>query len=112
MSEIERAFEFAWRVRVRELGIAVNEPEREYRFDLMRRWRFDFAWLAEKVAVECDGGQWLARGGRHARDRDREKLNRAAAMGWRVLRFSQEMLERDPVGAVAQVLQALGVSAA
>jgi len=110
-SEIEAAFAFGWRARVGELGITVKGPEREYRFDLMRRWRFDFAWPVEKVAVECDGGQWLERGGRHARDHDREKLNRAAVMGWRVLRFSGEMLERDPVGAVDMVLEALGVRA-
>lgn len=36
------------------------EPVREYRFDEVRRWRFDFAWSELKEAVksqfESDGG--------------------------------------------------------
>jgi len=48
------------------------------------------------VAVEIDGGQWVAGGGRHNRDSDREKLNHAAANGWRVLRFSTQQVEREP----------------
>jgi very-short-patch-repair endonuclease len=107
-SELERLFENAWQVMRLERGLTVREPEREYRFDGVRRWRFDFAWLDERLAVECDGGQWLARGGKHARDHDREKLNAAAVQGWRVLRYSREMLERDPGGVMEQVLEALG----
>jgi very-short-patch-repair endonuclease len=48
------------------------------------------------VAVEIDGGQWVAGGGRHNRDSDREKLNHAAADGWRVLRFSTQQVEKQP----------------
>ena len=29
--------------------------EREYRFAEGRKWRFDFAWLAQRVAVEIEG---------------------------------------------------------
>lgn len=82
-------------------------PVAEYRFDPSRKWRFDFAFLPA-VAVEVDGGQFAHRGGRHATDSDREKLNRAAELGWRVFRFSPQMLENGPVGCVQQVAQALG----
>ena len=82
-------------------------PMAEYRFHPERRWRFDFAFPAQRLAVEFDGGQWVIAGGRHNRDGDREKLNTAAAMGWRVLRFSNQQWERDPYGCVAQVLRAL-----
>lgn len=73
---------------------------RVYRFHPTRRWRFDFAWPARRVACEIDGGQWRAGGGRHNGDPDREKLNTAAALGWRVLRFSHQALEHDPAGCV------------
>lgn len=70
------------------------EPVREYRFDSTRRWRFDFAWPALKVAVECDGGTFT--GGRHVRgtgfEKDAEKLNAAALQGWTVLRFTQRQI--------------------
>ncbi len=66
--------------------------ELEYRFHPTRRWRFDLAWPARRLAVEVDGGQWMAGGGRHNTDADREKLNAAAIAGWRVLRYSPRQL--------------------
>lgn len=82
-------------------------PQREYRFDAVRRWRFDLAWPLQLVAVECDGGQWCAGGGRHNGDADREKLNAAAVQGWRVLRFSARQITTDPDGCIATLTQAL-----
>lgn len=70
------------------------EPIAEYQFAPPRKWRFDWAFSPDgnKVALEIDGGVWTH--GRHTRGRgwhrDTEKLNRAAAMGWRVLRCSPE----------------------
>lgn len=59
----------------------------EYKFCPTRRWRFDFAFLDAQVALECQGG--LFTNGRHSRGasllKEHEKLNTAAAMGWRVL---------------------------
>lgn len=82
-------------------------PVPEYRFHPVRRWRFDYAWPARRVACEVDGGQWRAGGGRHNGDPDREKLNTAAALGWRVLRFSHQALETDPAGCVGLAAAAL-----
>ena len=70
------------------------EPVAEHRFHPERRWRFDHAWPAEKVALEVDGGTWT--GGRHVTGAgyaaDLEKLNTAVAMGWRVLRVTPAMV--------------------
>ena len=83
----------AWKA----IGLPVAVPE--HPFEPGRRWRFDFAWPALMVAVEVQGavhgtgrrcpkcGQRKA--GRHTRGaalkKEWEKLNTAAARGWRVL---------------------------
>lgn len=67
-----------------------TECVREYRFHPMRRWRFDYALPAFRVAVEIEGGVWT--GGRHTSSvgflKDIEKYNTATAMGWSLLRFA------------------------
>lgn len=90
---------------------AIPAPQAEFRFHPERKWRFDFAWprriqtitdtdgaaaatvyfpkkhFPGGVAVEIQGGCWAR--GRHTRGaalvKEREKLNHAAALGWRVL---------------------------
>lgn len=68
-------------------------PTAEHRF-CERRWRFDFAWPDRMLAVEIEGGTW--RYGRHNRPvgyrRDMEKYNRAAALGWTLLRFTPDQV--------------------
>lgn len=67
-------------------------PEREYRF-CKRRFRFDFAWPGQRLAVEVHGGIWMRRGSsaNHASARgvmnDTLKRNYAVMAGWRVLEF-------------------------
>ena len=89
----------------RETGMP--DPVAEYRFAPPRRWRFDYAWPDCRVAVEFDGGQWVAHGGRHNRDSDREKLNYAAILGWRVLRFSNQQWESDPYDCLTLIALAI-----
>jgi very-short-patch-repair endonuclease len=68
---------------------------REYQFDAARRWRFDFAWPDELVAVEVEGGTWSA--GRHSRgsgfEADCVKYGEAAVRGWLVIRVTTEMVD-------------------
>ncbi len=79
-----------------ELGIRLTP---EYRFAPPRRWRFDFACPEKMIAIEVEGGVWMRNPGRHNRGsgfvKDMEKYNTAAAMGWRVLRFTPEQLLTD-----------------
>lgn len=82
-------------------------PCLEYRFDAGRRWRFDYCWPDARLALELDGGQFKARGGRHNTDDDRWKMSAAAAAGWRVLRFSPQMLEDDPLRCVDLIREGL-----
>ena len=69
-------------------------PEREYVFDPERKWRFDFAFPDEMVAVEVEGGLWQV--GRHQRAggfaADCIKYNRAAILGWKVLRYPTDVI--------------------
>jgi very-short-patch-repair endonuclease len=90
VSEAEELLAFHLRAAGRERGAV-----REFRFAAPRRWRFDFAWVPEHVAVEVDGGSWS--GGRHTSgsgfEADCEKLSEAAALGWRVLRVTPRMIQ-------------------
>jgi very-short-patch-repair endonuclease len=83
MSALEEAFLAA----VREARIPM--PEREYRFCPTRKFRFDFAWPRQKIAVEVQGAIW--RKGAHSSgvglQRDYEKYNLAQLLGWKLLQF-------------------------
>jgi len=82
-------------------------PVFEHTFCKGRRWRFDAAWLHERVAIEVEGG--IFTNGRHIRSsgflRDMAKYNAAALLGWTVLRYSpQQIATGDWVNDVKQAL--------
>ncbi|MDF4639356.1 hypothetical protein P3489_06115 [Vibrio parahaemolyticus] len=89
MSALEKTLLF----QIKAMGLAL--PEKEYRFHETRRWRFDFAYPEQQLAVEVEGGTWA--GGRHTRgsgyEKDCEKYNAAALRGWSVLRFTGSMIK-------------------
>ena len=68
----------------------LKTPAMEYRFCLDRKWRFDYAWPDQRIALEYEGG--VTSGGRHTRavgyTKDCEKYNQAQIMGWTVLRVT------------------------
>lgn len=72
----------------------IPTPVVEYVFAPPRKWRFDYAWPANAVALEVEGGAFVA--GRHTRGagfrEDCEKYNEAAALGWRIVRVLPEQL--------------------
>lgn len=83
----EAAFEQAWLAN----PLPGFTMVREYRFDEVRKWRFDAAWPEQRVAVELNGWGQGGHVGRHhtflgARG-DCEKMTAAAVKGWRVLHF-------------------------
>ena len=94
--------EFA--LHCRAYGLA---PESEWAFAKDRKWRFDYVFPDAMVAVEIEGG--TRNGGRHNRhdgfEKDAAKYNEAAILGWKVLRFTSEMVKRGD--AIDTVLRAL-----
>lgn len=80
-----------------QLHIALAQlptPATELRFHPKRRWRFDLAWIPQRLACEVEGGIWV--GGRHTRGKgfeaDCEKYAEALLLGWRVLRVTGGMI--------------------
>ena len=69
-----------------------EEVVAEHRFHPTRLWRFDYAIPSHRIAIEIDGGVWIE--GRHNRPKgyiaDLDKFNNAAALGWRVLKFTPQ----------------------
>lgn len=100
-----------WERRFAELWAEIGgEPcLREHRFAPPRRWRFDFAWPGDRLAVEIEGGSFVR--GRHQRPSgyraDCEKYNAATALGWRVLRYTDQDLRDRPAEVIEQVVRVL-----
>lgn len=73
----------------------------EHRFDSTNRYRFDFAHLKYKIAVEIEGGVWTKDGHTNPKTflKDMTKYNLAALKGWMVLRYTygQDNLIADDV---------------
>ena len=69
------------------------EPKPEFIFHPTRKWRFDWAWPVQKIALEIEGGVYSQ--GRHVRgkgyENDVRKYNQALLLGWKVLRATTGM---------------------
>ncbi len=67
----------------------------EFRFHKKRLWRFDYAFVQEKIAIEIEGGVWT--NGAHVRGKhyisDMEKYNAANVLGWNILRYTPDQFK-------------------
>lgn len=97
----------------RRLGLP--EPERELRFHPTRRWRFDLAWPAARVAFEYEGGaEFRSKDPNHHTTpagyrNDCEKYNAAQILGWTVIRGTASMVDDGTAAqAVADAYRARG----
>jgi len=72
--------------------------EKEFRFHKIRKWRFDFAITSRMTAIEIEGA--VFQNGRHTRGKgfsnDCEKYNAAALLGWKVLRYTVDVVQKSP----------------
>ena len=82
-----------------------SERECSFAREIGRRWRFDMAWPRHRIAAEIHGGVWAQ--GRHTRGAgfiaDREKMNAAVLLGWRVLEYPAEQIKKNPAGMIDDV---------
>lgn len=109
-----------FRAALKAAGLPMPVPE--LRFHPTRKWRWDFAWCIEKqpymcydcgkghqLALEVQGGLFV--NGRHSRGaallKEHEKLNEAAALGWRVLFTTpQRLCHPDTIDLIRRALDA------
>jgi very-short-patch-repair endonuclease len=80
----------------------------EHQFSPPRRYRWDFCHLESKVAIEIQGGVWMAKSGHSGGTgllKDYEKLNLAASLGWRVFLLAEAMINDEYLGAIATAIQ-------
>jgi very-short-patch-repair endonuclease len=89
------ALELTFKQQLRAIGL-VEWFKCEYEFHPKRKWRFDFASPAMKLAIEVEGGTTYGNS-RHSYgkgfDDDAEKYNTASALGWTLFRFSSNMIK-------------------
>lgn len=86
--------------------------EREQLLIPGRRFRFDFVIIGSDLVIEVEGGTWS--GGRHTSGvgfrSDCFKYNKALELGYRVLRYTTDMVTKGD--AIAQVMEILGAESA
>ena len=80
-----------------------------------RQFRADFAWPAQKILAEVQGGIWAADPGRHNRgsgyEADCARANLSQLLGWRLFQFTERMiggehqLESEAIQTLRRALQ-------
>lgn len=88
-------------------SLKICQPIKEYKFHDKRKWRFDYAWPAQRVALEVEGGAFT--GGRHTRGKgfvnDMEKYNTATSEGWRIIRTTPtNLLKTETINLINKTL--------
>jgi hypothetical protein len=76
------------------VGMGFPEPMPEFYFAKPRKWRFDLAWPAHKIAFEYEGASWVKSrhtSGKGFRD-DCIKYSRANILGWCIIRATADMM--------------------
>ena len=100
-SVLERRWQMWWNALTPHIPLIP-----EYKFHPTRKWRFDFAHVGTKVAIELEGGVYSF--GRHQRAEgfleDMEKYNAALALGWRVFRYGTGQVGEGAVYAVYRAI--------
>lgn len=105
-SALEQQFLLLWRGFYPDVPL----PVREHRFHPPRLFRFDFAFVDKKIAIEIEGGLYMARSG-HTNIKgyvsNCDKNNLWTLDGWKVFRFTEKHLRECPKESLELVYRAL-----
>jgi very-short-patch-repair endonuclease len=81
--------------------------QEEHRFHATRKWRFDFAHLETKIAIEIEGGIWGQ--SRHTKPvgyiKDCEKYNAAIFDGWDVIRLPNYWINTETLQNIKNLIK-------
>jgi len=91
---------------MRRLAPDMPQPIRDCRF---LTFKIDLAYPALLLAIEVDGGQAMARGGRHGGNRDYQKTRELTLAGWRLLRFTSNEVRTDPLRCIEDIRRGLAM---
>jgi len=109
MSSAERTFLFLLGLHTEIRAPDLHDKRPVPALSVDRKWRSDFQWCAEKIAVEINGGNYgqgrHVRAGEHGVDNDFEKCNQMIADGWKVVTLTSDMLRRDPVRYLSSLVE-------
>lgn len=82
---------------------------KEYKFYPGRRYRWDFAAIESKVAIDIQGGIWsrgkMGHNSGSGINKDCEKFCLAASTGWLVFSLTDKMIELQWLEAIAQTIK-------
>ncbi len=95
----ERYVETIWR------SLEGAPYEVEYKFHPTRKWQFDIAWPEIMIALEIEG-KGHASFNRY--QRDIEKYNAAAELGWRVFRISYKQIWSHDISVLETLVSIVG----
>lgn len=92
---------FALHCKVNKIDVV-----REFKFHPTRKWRADFAIPDKMILIEIEGGVWIQ--GRHQTgtgfSADCEKYSHAALLGYKVFRFTPDMVKSgEAIGMIGQI---------
>src|SRR5258708_7052655 len=102
-SPLEKKFVWLWVHAIK----GPTDVTVEHHFHPSRKWRFDFAHIPTKTAIEIEGG--IATMGRHQRPQgfreDCAKYFAASLLGWRVFRLSPDMVNATTLEKIAAFIK-------
>lgn len=105
-SDLEEKFLILWKNYYPNAPL----PVREFRFHPPRLFRFDFAFIDNKIAIEIEGGLYMAKSG-HTNIKgyisNCDKNNLWVSDGWKVFRFTEKHLRERPQESLLAVFSAL-----